>query len=741
MPKNILFNFLEASKNLHIKNCTAIKKTQDKKQTNYYRLELKHAPIVINGTNQTFTSEAHHISVYETENQHNPLRSQYHYTIYFKNQYNERYRLHVYFDGIDSLTTKPIFEKEDHQGKYIPCPTDVSDEQFIQLAIAQSIPIINDLRKRLTQTIELLEADYVVQEQQASTLSRSVIDDENTPKSQKNGQQKYLSQLTKIAQILKNLAPLVNQDYYTKTLKFINELIFIVKQSPPKSAKLEKPETRTSSKTKQSKPTKDDSFLEQHSLFKPSKAANKNKTINLESELSIINKTLLVIANKSAPEQIDPLLKLYLKIYSLPGILTFDESAKASLNSLQKLKEIHQTTYNRGKELLLILLEKKEFNLAQKLTPFFTVLNKELLSQALENGNAELLDFILTNCNFAIDDLSLKIDNKNYPSAVHYCYLQNTKNIPLKDCLAVLIKHGAPTLVKHKNLPIAHLILSDEENPLAEAFKTNNQYVFLTKDFYQRLINELKAVSENTQIDRLTLDKAIKHYESEMDKLVVYANVSNSRQKILANQSQEIEDSIDKELIKRLNEDPEFQQVQTYYKNLSKDVSQLFSSDQQRQAAIINSRLGKNYNEIKHLLPKKQCSFEEYKQQAIAQLKEHIKYTLYQKEQLNTAQELQVARGKKQHKLIAKYQELDKTVKRLGKGTILLSAPNAGRHIKEALKSNEQLERKTDTHKVKNLLQHSELFNQSESAIKKHIQLTKDDSELQSFDDSWSCGL
>ena len=86
------------------------KKLTDKNGISYYLSELEFLSYSLQGkANVKISLEKHHLSFYEAYDPNNPKLSEYHYTGYFRDNDNNKYRLHVHFDTRDQCVGVPIF--------------------------------------------------------------------------------------------------------------------------------------------------------------------------------------------------------------------------------------------------------------------------------------------------------------------------------------------------------------------------------------------------------------------------------------------------------------------------------------------------------------------------------------------------------------------------------------------------------------------------------------------------------
>lgn len=104
--KNILFSFVR--NNIRIKD-KPFNIKPDSKQNNFAYYDLDYFAHTIQTETTAYTLEEHHISIYENVDPQNAFLSHYHYTAYFRDEQNNKYQLHVYFDLNGEIVAGPIF--------------------------------------------------------------------------------------------------------------------------------------------------------------------------------------------------------------------------------------------------------------------------------------------------------------------------------------------------------------------------------------------------------------------------------------------------------------------------------------------------------------------------------------------------------------------------------------------------------------------------------------------------------
>lgn len=485
MARNTLFNFIKIyvinSKTASFPNCLGLIKDKNKEGHNYYRFDLQNNNVLFADEYHEYKLKGHHLSVYEIEKSNDPSLSQYHYTAYFYDNEGSTYQLHVYFDDKDNLTKNPVFSicSEDAR-TFTLIKREHLNDAFIELATSSITPTISNLRKQLSDKVQALEESYKALERRASDLSTTLDDN----------QVEYIQALNRTERTLMRLTPLVRHDHYAQIQVFIHRLqMSFAKHNPKESNSSEK--SLSVALTPRDNPA---TTLSEHSLFKNKKRRTTAKPLplNLEQELDILENSFSQWISATTYSVQTPIIAdSYARLNELS--LRLEDSQKTQLSTLKKLKGLHGKILKAGENLLRSLVKEGRYDLAEQLSAFHYLLTVQYLSTALQSRNHELLDFLLRNGNFTINNQPLTVKDKFYPSMVHYCCSQDSPKTPMVDNLSVLIKHGASLLAKDdKGLPLAHSILSsDITHPLWPAFTANKAQTIDSISFNKQLIADL----------------------------------------------------------------------------------------------------------------------------------------------------------------------------------------------------------------------------------------------------------
>lgn len=565
MVKNVLFNFIElylAKSKITFPNCQRLERDFTKEGREYYRFELQHKyPVKLHDEHHRYKLINHHVSVYQTESQANPFLSQYHYTAYFEDEDGTQYQLHVYFNDKNEMTTKPVFSICQGIDSFIPLESGQLHEDFINLACANAKPLIKTIRKQLTDRVKELETRYKTLDNQASILSASLPDN----------YENYITKLTEISETAKLLIPLASHERYQNHQKFIQRMITAVIEQYKHMRDDETSNHAPSQETQPSPLEEGKKSNDEAANQTPSQPVKSEKTSKKEKVKtpSVFDQAVLEIATQFNKLSCDNeevsttrLGDMLARVNELS--LELDErDTVVSLDSLATLKNLHQKLHETGEKLFVRLLMSGKFKLAERLPPFYYLLDN-YLDMALQTRNHQLLDFILKHGDVNINNQEVNVKGKVYPSAVHCCLGCDTKTTPMVDCLSVLIAHGASVFGNDDNgLPIAHTILLTQNHPLKKAFTANREKTIESIPFYKQLISILKlyiAEKQPSQKPGSTSKKvveAIAHYQEAIEELQRVIIPSNPSEKRLKSRLETFTDKHDTAVMEKIREDAE----------------------------------------------------------------------------------------------------------------------------------------------------------------------------------------
>ncbi|KTD50602.1 coiled-coil-containing protein [Legionella rubrilucens] len=512
MAKNILFSFLSYRKkrnksSLEQAESVTLKQTLDKK--NYFLIALPLRDYRLDHKDLRYTLLKHHVSVYETESQANPHLSQLHYTADFTDLGGNEYRLHVYYNKKDQMVSGPHFSMRVGQNKYRELDVSSVSQELLTLAETSMHDVIVEIREKYLQTYNQLELEYQRLDNQCSLLYEE----------RESKRAEYVAKLKNFIKMTESLSLLTSHNHYAQKHLFLTRMLKTAQavmpeaeavRNAPITAVSSHPSSNSSKKNNASKPTAP--LASVNSKAKRKQAALQKITRELgdiERHVDRLAKQFASLTPESSSQDelayTRSLADLWARCnqYSLEADLLL--SSQTSIGNSQCLSKLQQLTSGLEKACkahFLHLLKEKQFAAAKLLQNFHYLLDMNRLCSALEEKNAELLDFILTHGDdLVLDNQVLIINKKKYPNAVSFCYETHST-----DCLAVLIKHDASLLIPDDHgLPLAYSLLTEPGHPLKGVLAACPEKTTSSSAFYFALKNALRRY-----LDTHTLSSEVK---------------------------------------------------------------------------------------------------------------------------------------------------------------------------------------------------------------------------------------
>lgn len=536
-----------------------------------------------------FIFDEAHVSIYDQYDKTNPVLSLYHITARFRHSNTKQtYRLHVYFDKQNQLTTLPAYHEEYAPGqfRFISVSSDDAD-LFLQTALLSMQPIISALHTEQTQIIDTLTDSYKKEEQQLSLLSKDFITNKD----------KMLALITSLRRTLLELSQLGDDEqrsFAVSTLKYFDryEQHILSAQSDLASDPA---------------PTEDVSEAETLTPILPYKKTPPLLVADPLGHIDDIESRLQRLKNDSTT-------------LSDPSFLTDEQIVL--LNELRnkglllKAEILDQKTEHRRLMACLIRLNafisdldvigKKQLDHAclssttidqlrcLPLNGFYHLIDKRMLRYALQRRKHELLAFLLEQCphlRATMQHQSLKIGKETYPTAVHYCFSHSTQtNMDL--CLSILIQYGATLHVSPSTNtpPFSHELLSNIAHPLIGAINKNTIKAFDKTFFHHLMVHLQYYIAQNqsrlTPQDSVILQKYLAIYKAQC---ISIGRQSTSTTLLSHELIKSIHDNIGSDVIILLNEDAQIDALKktrdSAYQALMKKLSPSQRRVLQRQQA------------------------------------------------------------------------------------------------------------------------------------------------------------
>lgn len=603
--KNILYyflkneiNFLKEESFFQPKNFK-FKNPNDK--TSYTLYDLPFLDLTLEDDDHgVYVLTSHHVSFYEMESLENPALSQYHYTCYFTKDGKE-YELHAFFNRNDQLATNVIFSIKKDDGLYHKQKiSEELSEELTTLAINQCFNFISAFRKQFLEKFLSLTKSYETTEAELANLS-------------KNLEVNYDEYQKKSREIVATLEQLANYSYdsqYDALYQlFLNyKIAFHPTGQSPETITQE----ATENSTQESKPAISVTNLSTNNNEQDNKIA-----IDIQKAEQTRDK-YLALTKDSTKERIDAFLAFDTAISDLTAAsLT---SQHSFTHDWQKFQSLTSQCLLEGKKLLLYLLFSKQIELANLLKKFAGLISENIITMMIKNGNALALDFLLTNCTFAIN--TSLIDGL---PPVHYCLFRDTETKPNIDCFSILIKHKASLMLKLSNgLPFAHHMFSTHHAFIKALYKYPDHYVG-NPHFYKQLIKQTTAYMKNKDMKQSTKTKLlvdIDTYRSHLNKISQTSWARNSS--IISNNWQKVDEVIQRHDLSgysSLKSDPEIQASFAAYCDAANELRDCEKSEREnRKKAIVSDLETETIDQILKSFDPKSSHF---KQDVIAKIDEY----------------------------------------------------------------------------------------------------------------------
>lgn len=554
MPKNKLYSFIEeeisrgmiTSEILDTRNFDF---KQDAKNHHYilYHLPCQDLTNIKLENGQFYQLKSHHFSFFERINDANACMTEGHYTAFFKDKKNRQYRLHVYFDQRDQLTTAPIFSIESNNAYTKLNLNDEFSDILTQFAIDKSYRFMAALRQQHQSVSGTHEQRYFELEAELTQLSMNLT----------NNHDEYQRKLDEVIVTLS----LLEAYHYNSHYKDLLTLFKSIKSS--------------FSLPHQDTPRKDDDNSTRYVYDILKSPAQKPKKISLKELLSLAEKSYNAFQSMAESHADTDALNLFLHFKQTVHealLFAYDKQYFATTTDLQNIQSYIAKCHAIAKKFLMRFLLQNQFDSAAKLKEYLHPVPDNLIRMAFQTRNAALIDFLLTNSHFPVNTFTVE----NNLSPVLYCYHKNSAKTPMVACLSVLIKHHASILVKTADgLSVAHHICDTVNHPLKKALLDNAEVTFGKPTFYKTLLRDISyyldthSLSESKRNQLLTSKQLFSMF------LINIVRHGHSRGSFLARQNMESVESIteclDPGVVDRIKSDKDFLKKYEKYQQVLRD--------------------------------------------------------------------------------------------------------------------------------------------------------------------------
>lgn len=495
----------------------------------YYRLELPLDDIAGDG----LQLHEMHLSIYQKVDPNNPAFGPSHFTALFHDSQKQEFRMHVFLNRFDTLACPPSWELLDDDHHYVKVDPPESMEYLTHAIWQQGLPYLQQLRQQQKNLESRLCSDYNELERQTALLNIKLSDNKAT----------YLENLQKLIQSVKLLSEISDGSNWLRVLSYLRKLQNIISAMPESSIEpIEKKEEAPKQGSHKKNQHQAKTGHSQHTLFSKS---TKNTLIIMEIQRRIDRiKNVFDKMGKTHDNHIKALLLVDLN----KQLVDIDLENESSLTSTQieLLSEIEAKVISQAKSLLQTALLKGEYDFSRTLSPFYNLINGNILSIALIQKNAKLLEFLAKDLGLPINSYPISIKERSYVNAVEYCFYESKESNSLLECFNVLIEQGASLMqpVDPDKLPLAHVILSAKPtHPLYAALEQNKSLTLNNQHFYTYLIHVLSSCLRSQLIEqemKSELEAWIGRYEQLKIRAESQNLLLNPRNQLLAEEISEI---------------------------------------------------------------------------------------------------------------------------------------------------------------------------------------------------------
>ncbi len=490
-------------------------------------LSLTRAVTILSGQ-QKYSLLTHYLHFYNLQDNNN-----YHYIAYFQDKRKKLYLLRADFDHTDQLTSPVTFSQVDGDDNALPVTLEKEVlASLTDCAIDQSSAVIAELRFHQQLDVAALVSRYHSVEQRLMIIHKDLA----------LNKQEHQSLLYDAMRILDSLSVYADdrEDYAAilKLYKLISERVdnILIGARP-----------------------------------EPDQQPVNMSIAKAAYALADIISTEKPLDNQDKIQQLKELQHLIDDIFKA----TDDDDYFFSIQDYQRTVTL-LTAYKRiAKQLLIALLESKQYDAAEPLLSFTTLPLTDIVKLAIKTCNAELLRFLLNYCQFPIN--TYYIENNLTP--VLYCYARSSTDADsnaIHSCLLALLQHHASAMVTLEDgLPVGYHITKHRFHPLKLAIITFCCNSKNTIQFYERVvlsINNYLAAGNLTNRTVNTLKHDRDYLLEVIQSLARAENTDSSQQKTVSPQQPRSQLSF----LTRLGGDSEYINLRNrFFKLISQYASRL----------------------------------------------------------------------------------------------------------------------------------------------------------------------
>lgn len=591
MSKNALYNLISDQLNPKTFSCEGVNGLFTRTHSSgspYFLFEL---PADKSFTIDAFTLESHHVSVYEQASSKLELKSQYHYTAYFKDDVGDTFRLHVFYDGKDNLVAPPLFSKLTPDNTYESLDADEYSEAFAMLASLSCKKLTTHLRATQAKLLQSINDKIQTLDAQASELSKNPAKNKAT----------YQAVTLELINHLENAQQFSNdpQSHAAKKV-LLSNIRNALAQSESKPVKIKNPprmvveQSSSSSSTSSKKPV----------AAKIKTVKNKDKVppqIKTEEPIDLGLSHLSQRFEQWKTNPLDSVIsELHAELVSRELGLQYKSNA-ISIEDVLELHRLRESVEHYGRNCLLRYLMNNEFSNAERLSSFKKLLAPSIVYFALVNDNIKLLTHLYPQGLQAINFREFTFQEKQYASLIDFCFRNSTVQSPKLNCLIAYLAQGGSLLAinEQTGLPFAATLLMQPSHPLASVLSSTAQDTIGNPMFFKKLNNILQLIlkkgdlTPEMQAEVSHLIETNKRKIADLD-LAMKAGGKNSAQRNAMLEVRKME-CLGQDLMKQIEEDDELQAVLRF---VVKQVDELVACLPPRERASVRAQLPVTYGNL-----------------------------------------------------------------------------------------------------------------------------------------------
>ncbi len=484
MPKNSLYNVINkvTLNEEKIPGVVDLSLRTYQEGKNYFFFELPVPDDIVIGD---YTLLDHHLSVSESPLSKLDMKSQYHYTAYFKDIHGNRYRLHVYYDAHDNYVCEPLLSivREGNVFKSVDCQE--QHEAFKRLAERFIGGVVEHLRDNQRAVITDYQKQYEELEKMACSLD--CVKNKGA----------YLATMQEQINVLDELKHYSNDNRAWNNLlsfhrRVKNTLLTAVAPDVSEKTVPQAPVSKKTTKLRKQEPS-----LKQKAAATSYPSKPKAVKPRLDAVIASLKARFEQLNSMQDEQQVSAITAFFGELIVEECVLEHGKY-QSTAQDVRELHLLRVSSEEQAKKLLLRLLLAGCYEQAAQLKAFHHTLSDSLMPYALVHNKPGLIDFLLKHKVVLFNYKNFVIKEAKYKSLLDFYFKQEVeKQSSLIDGIDVLIKN-APSLLmdidSNTGLPFAAIILLDPEHPFNAVLERNADATINNPLFYKQLNQVLQAL-------------------------------------------------------------------------------------------------------------------------------------------------------------------------------------------------------------------------------------------------------